>query len=133
MPLRSAYRPISSSQSRGQARTEWGGEADRGAVLSEPLDLAEVLGDRRLAEAIEPAAPVGGVEEDELDRRRLRRLGRGHRLVEAEVMELADRSPAGAEHLPVHRLVGGAHALRGLDGGELEHRLAPGPEVAAAG
>ena len=38
-----------------------GGEAD-GGPPGEPLDLVEVLGDGRLAEAVEPAARVGGVQ-----------------------------------------------------------------------
>jgi len=109
-----------------------GGEADRDAALAEPLDLAEVVGRRRLAEAVEPTAPVRGVEEHERDPRCLRRLGRGHGLVEAEVMELADGGPAHVEHLPVHGFVARAHAVGSLGAGELEHRLAPGPEVAAA-
>ena len=54
-------------------------------------------------------------------------------LLEAEVVELADRGVAGAAHLAVDLLVLGANALRALLVGEGEHRVAPGPEVAALG
>src|SRR5262249_15519403 len=54
-------------------------------------------------------------------------------LLEAEVVELADRGVSGGPHLAVDRLVVGADALGGLPVRELEHRVAPGPEVAALG
>ena len=57
-----------------------GGEADADAALAERLDLAQVVGGRGLAEAGEPAARVGGVEEDELDPGLSRGLGGGERL-----------------------------------------------------
>jgi hypothetical protein len=46
-------------------------------------------------------------------------------------VELADGRVAGKEELGVDELVLRPDALGGLPGGELEHRLAPGPEVAA--
>ncbi len=48
-------------------------------------------------------------------------------------MELADRRVAGAAHLRVDRRVLRSDVSRGLTPGELEHRVAPGPEVAALG
>ena len=108
-----------------------GGEPDPDAALLEPLDLVQVFGGRMLPEALQAAAPVGGVEEDEVDARCLRCLRGRERLLEAEVVELADRGVAGGEQLAVHELVVGAHALRRLLVGQGEHRVAPGPEVAA--
>ena len=61
--------PISSSQSREQARTEWGASADRDPRLAERLDLGEVRRDRRLAHPLEAAALVRDVEEHDLDAR----------------------------------------------------------------
>src|SRR5215210_796434 len=102
-----------------------GGEADANALAGEVLDPAQIPGRRALAEAVEPAAAVSGVEEDELDSRRVGGLG------DREVVELADGGPAVREHLAVHALVALAHARGGLGSRELEHRLAPAPEVAA--
>ena len=48
-----------------------GGKADPDAALPEPLDLVQVLGGGRLAEAVEAAAGVGDVEEDERDAGRI--------------------------------------------------------------
>ena len=86
-----------------------------------------------LAEAVEAAARVGDVEEDERDAGGLGCLRGRERLLEAEVVELADRGVAGGEHLAVDLLVLGADALGALLVGEGEHRVAPGPEVAALG
>ena len=110
-----------------------GGEADLDPVLAEVLDLVQVLGRRGLAETLEPAPCVGDVEEDERDAGGFRGLGRSECLLEAEVVELADRGVAGAAHLAVHLLVVDADALGRLPVRELEHRVAPGPEVAALG
>ena len=110
-----------------------GGKADPDAALLEPLDLVQVFGGRVLPEALQAAAPVGGVEEDEVDARCLRCLRGRERLLEAEVVELADRGVPGGEQLAVDELVVGAHALRRLLVGQGEHRVAPGPEVAACG
>ena len=50
---------------------------------------------RLLAEAVDPSACVGDVEEYELDSRLRGRLGRRARLLEPEVVELPDRRIAG--------------------------------------
>ena len=110
-----------------------GGEADPDPAFPQVLDLVQVLGRRGLAEAGEPAPRVGGVEEDEGDSGGCRGLGCCERLLEAEVVELADRGVARAAHLAVHLLVVDADALGRLPVRELEHRVAPGPEVAALG
>ncbi len=65
-------------------------------AFAQRLDLVQVLGGRGLAEALEAAARVGGVEEDEVDPGGLRGLGGRERLLEAEVVELADRGVARA-------------------------------------
>ncbi len=60
-------------------------------------------------------------------------LGGGARLVEAEVVELADGGVAGATHLPVDLDVARPDVSRGLTPSEVQHRLPPRPEVAALG
>ena len=110
-----------------------GGEPDPEASFAEALDLVQVFGGGVLAEALEAAARVRGVEEDEGDAGCVGSLRGRERLLEAEVVELADRGVAGGEHLAVDLLVLGADALGALLVGEREHRVAPGPEVAALG
>ena len=78
-----------------------GGDADADPVGSQLLELAQVRGHRLLPEALDPAARVGDVEEDELDPRLGRGLGRRARLLEPEVVELADRRVAGRAQLAV--------------------------------
>ena len=118
----------------GRAGTDgMGGEADLDPALAEVLDLVQVLGRRGLAETLEPAPRVCDVEQDERDPGGSRGLGRSECLLEAEVVELADRGVARAAHLAVNLLVVDADALRRLLVRELEHRVAPGPEVAALG
>ena len=86
-----------------------------------------------LAHPRQPAAGVGGEEEHELDPRLAGgRRGRLARLVEAEVVELADRGVAGAAHLGVGGRVELAHGRGRLPFRLGEHQLPPGPEVAAA-
>ena len=110
-----------------------GGQPDGEPAVAQLLDPAEVIRRRALAKAVEPAARIGGVEKDERDAGRLGRLRGGERLVEAEVVELADGRVAGGAHLAVRALVIGTDAFRGLRIGLGEHRFAPGPEVAALG
>ena len=78
-----------------------GGDADPDPAVPQLLELAEILGHRLLAEAVDPAARVGDVEEDELDSGLRGRLGRRARLLEPEVVELADRGVAGGAQLAV--------------------------------
>ena len=119
---------------RARARADGvGREPDACARRGELLHLAEVLGDRPLAEAVDPAAAVGGEEEDELDPGLPRRLDGGMRLGEPDVVELADGRIAGREHLAVGLHVALADVSRGQTPGQVQHGLAPGPEVAALG
>src|SRR5262245_65970284 len=110
-----------------------GGKADGEVAFAEVFDLVQVRGRRGLAEALEPASRVCDVEEDERDVGGFCGFGGGQRLLEPEVVELADGGVAGGEHLPVPLLVVGAGGFRRLSVGQVEHRVAPGPEVAALG
>ena len=76
-----------------------GGDPHAETLVAQRLDLTEVIGDRRLAHARQAAARVGGEEQHELDARLGRRVGGGARLLEAQVVELADRRVAGRAHL----------------------------------
>ena len=109
------------------------GDADPGTRLAEALHLREVLRDRALTKSRQPAARVGDVEEHDLDPDRGAGLDRRASLRNAEVVELADRGVARRAQLAVRLLVRDAHEVGGLPLGLREHRLAPGPEVAARG
>ena len=109
-----------------------GGDPDADAVAAQRLDLLEVLGDGLLAEPLDAAAEIAGVEEDERDPGLGRRLGGRTGLVEAEVVELADRREAVGAQLPVDLDVLAADLLDGQRLGERDHPVAPRPEVAAA-
>ena len=122
-----------SSASAGQARTEWGATPTRIPSARSCSSSREVLGHRVLPEAGDAAAQVARVEADERDPRLLGRLGRRAGLLEAEVVELADRRVAVRAQLAVHLDVLAADLVDGQRLGERDHRLAPGPEVAAAG
>ena len=133
-PSRAAYAPSSSSQSAGHARTEWGATPTRSPRREATRARRRYVGDRRLAEAVDPAARVGDVEEHELDAGLLRRVGRGAGLLEPEIVELADRRVAGPPQLAVDaRRTELAHALGRLALRLGQHQLAPRPEVAAFG
>ena len=126
--------PSSRSASAGHARTEWGATPTAMPVVAQRLEL------RRGTSATEScrkrgdaAAEVAGVEADERDAGLGGGLGGGARLVEPEVVELADRRVAVRAQLAVDLDVlapdlGDGHRL-----GERDHLVAPGPEVAAAG
>jgi CDP-diacylglycerol--glycerol-3-phosphate 3-phosphatidyltransferase len=110
-----------------------GGDADADSCSPQLLQLAKVGGDRFLAEARDPAARVGDVQEDELDSGLGGCLGSRASLLEPEVVELAHGRVADGEQLTVDAYVLPADTLRRLGRRQLHHRLAPGPEVAALG
>src|SRR5919109_113072 len=110
-----------------------GGDADAEALRAEPRDVVEVVVDACVPEALDTAARIGGVEEDEADARGGSRLRGGERFVVAEVVELADCGIAGGTHLTVGKLVVSADGLGGLALGLGDHRVAPAPEVVAFG
>src|SRR5439155_19786841 len=109
-----------------------GGEPDCNAPAAEVLDLPEILGSGFLAEPRQPAATVCGQQEDDADPGLLRSLDRCERLVEAEIVELADHRVAGGAQFPVDVHVLPAHGCGGLTLRLAEHELPPGPEVRAA-
>jgi hypothetical protein len=78
-----------------------GGDADPDPGGAQLLELAEILGHRLLAEAIDPPARVGDVEEDELDLGLRSRLRNRASVLEPEVVELGDRRVAGVPQLAV--------------------------------
>ena len=86
-----------------------GGEADADAVGAQRLELAQVLGRRLLAHPRQPAAGVRREQEDDLELRLAGGLHRRARLVQTEVVELADGGVAGRTHLPIGLDVEGAH------------------------
>ena len=118
-------------QPRGRAGTHGvGGEADAGAALPEPLDLPEVVVDRRLPESLEAAALVRGEQEHELEPGRSAASTAANASASAEVVELADGGVPGGAHLAVRPRVRHADEVRRLARGLREHRFAPRPEVA---
>ena len=109
-----------------------GGHTDRDTSGSQRLELAEIVRHRVLAEPGDAAAEVARVEADERDAGLLGRLGRCARLVEPEVVELADRRVAVRTQLAVDVDVF-APDLGDRDAfGERDHLVAPRPEVRAA-
>ena len=115
----------------GRARPDGvGRHTDREPSRAQALDVVEVPLDRRLGER---RNGVGGVEEHELDPGLRRGLRRRERRLEAEVVELADGRIAAVEHFLVSRHIPGLDQLRCLTPCECQHRVAPGPEVAAIG
>ena len=126
-----AYAPSSRSASGGQARTEWGAMPTRMPSARSASTCCEVVRHRLLPEALDAAAEVAGVEEDERDAGLGSRLGRGTRLLEPEVVELADRREAVRAELPVDLDVLAADLLDAQRAGQREHPVAPRPEVAA--
>jgi hypothetical protein len=76
-------------------------DADAGAAGAQRLELLEIVGDRLLAEALDAAACVRDIEKDDLDAGLRRRLDGGARLVDPEIVELADRRVARVAELRV--------------------------------
>ena len=106
-----------------------GGKPDPHAYRPYCLELHEVVSGRRLSKAVEPAAPVGGEQEHELDPSLGGSLDGSVRLGQPEVMELADRRVAGGPHLPVDVDVVGTNPFRRQPGGQVQHGIPPPPEV----
>ena len=70
-------------------------DTDPDAGLAKLLQPAQVGGDRRIAEAVEPAARVGDEQQHELDPGLARSLDRRVCLGLADVVELTDRGVPG--------------------------------------
>ena len=109
-----------------------GGDADADAGGAELLEPAQVVGDRRLPEPVDAAARVGDVEEHELDARLGRRRRRRVRLRRGRGSGTRRRrcSPA-ARISRVDPGVALADPSRCLTPGQVQHGLAPRPEVLA--
>src|SRR5439155_13688136 len=95
----------------GTGANRVGGEPDAQPVRPQRLDLAEVVGNRLLAEARAAPARVGGVQDDDLDPGLLGRGGRGPRLLEPEIVELTHGRIPRFEQLAVDVDVSESHAL----------------------
>ena len=108
-----------------------GGEAHVEPAPAEILHLAQVLAHALLPEAWQSAALVRGEQQHDPNAGLLGGLRGGERLVEAEVVELADDRVPGRAQLAIDLDVLAPHELRALLLRQLEHRVAPGPEVAA--
>ena len=113
-PRRPRSAPISSSQSAGHARTEWGATPTSIPAARSISTWSRNSPTELLPEAGETATRVGDVKEHELDARRGRRLGRSKGLGDAEVVELADSRVSGREHLAIRQLVLAADEVRRL-------------------
>src|SRR4051812_45611353 len=105
-------------------------EPDGDATSTQVLDLPQVLGCRALAKAGETAALIRSEEDHEGDACLRRRLRSGERLLEAEIVELADRRVARRAELAVDGHILPTHQLGRLALGLGQHSLAPSPEVA---
>ncbi len=110
-----------------------GGNPDPDSLGAQLLDLGDVRGNRVLPETLQTAARIGDVKEDKLDSRLGRSVGRGMGLREPEVVELADGGVPGRAQLAIDLRIARSHPFRGLTLCELEHRLAPRPEIGAFG
>ena len=108
-----------------------GGNADADPCAAQLLEPAQVLVDGLLAEALDPTPRVRRVEEHELDAGFGGRLRSGVRLGKPEVVELADGGIARVAKLSVDPDIVVADPFRCLTPGQVQHGLAPGPEVLA--
>ncbi len=110
-----------------------GGDPDRDSPTAQVLDLPQVLRDRLLPETRQAAASVRGEQHDDADSCLLGGIHGRERLVEAEIVELADRGVAGGSQFTVEMHVLSADQLGRLALRLGEHEIAPGPEVRASG
>jgi hypothetical protein len=108
-----------------------GGTPDSRAALAELLELAEVLRGRLLAEPLDASSRIGAEQEDDLDVGLAGSLDGGVGLRQTEVVELAHSRVAGGAELAIGRGVFAAHRLRRVALCLRDHRLPPGPEIAA--
>src|SRR2546430_2181510 len=121
---------------RVNADVRVGADADPDPALAQLLHRREAVakvGLGRLPEALDPPAPVRGVEQDKPDAGFLGCLERSKALVEPEVVEFPDRRVAGAELLAIDVDVVLADLARGQTPSHVQHGLAPRPEIAALG
>ena len=124
------HRRRSPRASRAGRRGRSGGTTDSHAGVAQLLQLPEILGRRVLPEPLDAPSRVGAEQKDDLDLGLPGRLDRGVCLRKTEVVELTHRRVPGLE-LEVGLGILTAHCLRRLALGLRDHRLPPGPEVAA--
>ncbi len=110
-----------------------GRNADGHPCRPEGFDLVQVVRDRRLAHPLETTPFVGDVKQHDLDARLRRSLGRGERLGDPEIMELADGREPGSTHLFIHQRIVRPHRRGCRPVRLLEHLVSPGPEVGSGG
>jgi len=108
-----------------------GCNADACSFGTKLLDLREVGGRGVLAETLDAPATVGGQKEHEFDSGSTGGLDRRLRLREPDVMKLADGRITGVPHLPKGGLVVEPDPCRVQAAGQLQHGIAPAPEVCA--
>jgi CDP-diacylglycerol--glycerol-3-phosphate 3-phosphatidyltransferase len=108
-----------------------GRNADARSFGTKLLDLREVGGRRLLAKPLDAPATVGGQQEHELDLRSTGGLDGRLRLREPDVVKLADGRIPGIPHLAEGGLVVEPDPSRGQAAGQLQHGIAPAPEVPA--
>ena len=78
-----------------------GGDPDENAAFTQRFELTQVLGNAFLPKSCDPTAAVSRVEQDKSDPRLLGGVRGCERLLEPDVVELADGGIAGAELLPI--------------------------------
>jgi CDP-diacylglycerol--glycerol-3-phosphate 3-phosphatidyltransferase len=110
-----------------------GGKADRNSGAAQLLELAQVVGDRGLPHALEPAAAVRSEQQDEHDACLIGRFHGSTRLGEPQIVKLADRGVPGVSHLAVRRRIEAPDRMGSLPLGLGEHHVTPLPEVPAPG
>ena len=108
-----------------------GGNADADTGVTQFLEAAQVFGNRLLPEAVDAAAGVGDVEQDDLELRIGSRLGSSMGFRQAEIVKLADGGVAGVAELTVNPGIALADQSWCLTPGQVQHGLAPRPEVGA--
>jgi CDP-diacylglycerol--glycerol-3-phosphate 3-phosphatidyltransferase len=106
-----------------------GGEANADPRGAQILNLLQIRRDGTLAEALDSAPRVGGIEEHEFDPRRARCLRGCLCLLETKVMKLPDRRVPGRPHLPIGRLVALSDHVGGQTLRMAQHGVPPPPEV----
>ncbi len=97
------------------------------------LDLREIGGRGLLTEPVDAAATVRCQQEHELESRDTSGLDCRFRLGEPDVVELSNGRIAGATQLTKGGLVIASDLRRSQAGGQLQHGIAPAPEVSALG
>ena len=116
--------PVRRARAHGVGR-----DTDARSLGTKLLDLRQVGGRGLLAEPLDAPATVGGQQEHKLDSRSTGGLDRRLRLGEPHIVEFTHGRVAGSAHLPEGGLVLDPNLRRGQAPGQLQHGVAPAPEV----